>query len=179
MTNPDSSSSSARRLATVVICAVLLIQAGAVVGRVDSDGFPFVDYPMYSSARYEGDRMDDFTVYATLSDGRRERVTREDIYLDDFQYLKWAGAIRRHPRPPYQSGSGISHRIKAALGLRRPDIDLVRALVERYEQRKGVQVVRLEVESGMVTVTRTGMGRASEPLVLKDLPYSAAERALP
>jgi hypothetical protein len=179
MTTPQADSTAAKRRATFVICTVLALQAAAVAARIDADGFPFVDYPMYSSARFEGDRTDDHTVFATLTDGRREKVTLTDVYLDDFQYLKWTSAILRHPRPPFQAGWPASHRVKEALGVRRPDIDLVRALVERYERRKGVSVVELDVESGMGIVTRNGLEMATEPLVLRKLPYPAALRELP
>ena len=180
MATPVTDSKAGMRLATFVICAVLLLQAAAVGGRVDSAGFPFVDYPMYSSVRYEGDRMDDRTVFVTLDDGRRELVTLADVNLDLYQYAKWTSAIVRHPKPPWQEdGWRITHRIKSAVGLRRPDIDLVRAFVERYEQRRGANVVRLEVEDGMAIVTRHGMEMATEPRVMRDLAYPTNVRARP
>lgn len=80
-------------IAKAGISALLLIVLGTqfVVGFTYHAGtrWPFISYPMYSGAKYDGDRLNDFTVRVFLDDSESyEIVSSEDMGLGYWIFRK-------------------------------------------------------------------------------------------
>jgi hypothetical protein len=65
---------TALRAVSAVIVVILGTQFGLLFIETRQYAWPMVTYPMYSTARYDGDRFDDFKVYAALKDGTKVEV---------------------------------------------------------------------------------------------------------
>lgn len=78
---------------SAVIAAVLVAQTIASFGNTDRY-FPFLWYPMYAKAHFEGERLDvGHKVYALTPDGVRHSVRAEDLSIDFWRFE------RRFARP--------------------------------------------------------------------------------
>jgi hypothetical protein len=65
---------TAFKAVSVVVVAILGTQFALLFFEPRQRGWPMVTYPMYASARYDGDRFDDFKAYAVLKDGTKVEV---------------------------------------------------------------------------------------------------------
>jgi hypothetical protein len=81
-----------RETAFKAVSALIVVILGTqfVVGFIDTGrrGWPIVAYPMYSTARYDGDRFDDFKVYAALKDGTKVEVNPGEVGMSYWIFHK-------------------------------------------------------------------------------------------
>lgn len=128
-----------------MVCISLFIVACLVVQAVASSGkhpgpfeyspyqWPFIDYPMYSLAHYEGDEVSRLLLIGIRPDSTKIEIEPEDLGLTFFPYLH--GPIRavrdssRHVASPFR------------------DI---------FAERHGVEVVGFEVLDRPIVITRDG-----------------------
>lgn len=128
-----------------MVCISLFITACLVIQAVVSSGkslgpfehspyqWPFIDYPMYSLAHYEGDEVSRLVLIGIRADSTKIAIEPEDLGLTFFPYLRgpvWA--VRNSKR-----SAAILYR----------DI---------FADRNGVEVVRFEVLDRPVVITRDG-----------------------
>lgn len=124
---------------SLFIAACLVIQAVVSFGK--SPGpfeyspyqWPFIDYPMYSSAYYEGDEVSRLLLIGILPDSTKIEIVGEDLGLSFFPYLRgpiWAVLYNR------PSAASLFRDI--------------------YAERHGVEVVGFEVLDQPVVITREG-----------------------
>jgi hypothetical protein len=128
---------------SVVIFTVLAIQL--VVGFVDTGrwGWPFIAYPMYKTAHYDGERLDhDRAVYAILRDSQRVQLTREQLGMDFWMFYY-------NVVVPIVSAR---HRLRSFAGL----------MCARFEGA----LVALEVTDVGVAISRDGPVIGLDPVVL-------------
>ncbi len=94
-------------LQTLVLSAVVLVlliaQAAASFRAVPRLGpwpswyfWPFLDYPMYSEAHYEGDAIEQYVVFATFDDGTEAPVRREELGLSFWKFRDGLVYALRH-----------------------------------------------------------------------------------
>lgn len=126
------------KLATSFVSLVLVVVLGsqAVASLFDTGrrGWPIVTYPMYKTAHHEGEPvLYDARTYAVLSDGRRIRLTRDDLGMSFWVY--WYNVVLP-----------IQDRRTAAL----------RPLIERYCEAHAGEVVRLELEDMGLVIGHDG-----------------------
>lgn len=135
---------------SVAIVMVLSLQVVAVVRR-HAMGWPFIDYPMYSSSHREGERVDAlYSTYATLADGSEVLLAPDDVGLRDFWLFRlWVE--------------------QPLLGGRR---DELRFLVDAYRAARGGTIVALRIEDYPVIVTRSGAQPAPPPRVLASIEFA-------
>ncbi len=53
----------------------------------DPTFFPFLDYPMYATARYEGVQIDEKFLYGFLESGTKVPITDEELEISRYQFL--------------------------------------------------------------------------------------------
>ena len=117
---------------SAVIAFVLVAQAIASFGNSDRY-FPFLWYPMYAKAHYEGERLDvGHKVYALTSDGVRHPVLAADLNIDFWRFE------RRFARP---LRAGRADEIQGFL----------QTITKQYPS-----IVSLEVDDYPMIITRDG-----------------------
>lgn len=140
-------------LISVVIVAVLSLQAlvGFSYGGVQA--WPFMAYPMYRGAHYDGERLRyDFTVYAELDDASEVVIAPEDLGLS-----WWA------------------FRENVVHALYRDDRAVVQGLIDAHCRRTGQRIVGLRMEDLGFAVSRDGLVKGLPPEVVASMPVRCAD----
>jgi hypothetical protein len=128
------------RVVSVVIAAILMLQFAATfdlyrfVARPSHVLWPFMNYPMYRGAHYEGAVLARYRVFGTTADGSEIEVTPSDLGLN---FRKFQDIV-----------------VEA---LRRGDVARVAAFAEIYRARVGMRLVRMRVERHGHVLTRDGL----------------------
>lgn len=99
--------------------------------------YPFTDYHMYHAAHYEGDRVEQFFVFATLADDTEVAILPEDLELNFWLF-------RQHVILPLLEDDG--EKLKTAIDL--------------YEGLHQQQITALRLENQPVVITKEGMKSA-------------------
>jgi hypothetical protein len=142
-----SNNALARFFVSVVIAGILSIQA--VAGFVDTGrwGWPFLAYPMYKNAHYEGERIDIYlTAYAVLADSTRVAINPSDLNLSFWLY--WYNVV-----------TPIQHA----------RLDLLEPVLKRYCEETGNQVTKLHLEDRGVAIGRDGPIEGLPPEVVAEI----------
>ena len=138
-----------RSLVSLAIAAILALQLMATfdlfpraVSRPSHLFWPFLDYPMYRFARYEGSVIERYRVFAATSDGMEVEVMPADFGLN----------FRRF-------------RDVAVAAIRAGDTARLTAFADLYAERTGQQLMAVRVERHGHVLTRNGL-QAVEPVTL-------------
>jgi hypothetical protein len=133
------------RAVSIVIALVLMLQILAtfdlfprLVSRPSYLFWPFLDYPMYRSPRYEGSVIEHYRVLATTTDGGEVEVVPADVALS---FRKFRDTL--------------------ITGIRTGDTSRVAAFAELYRSRTGRQLVSVRVQRDGQVLTRHGLERAA------------------
>lgn len=78
--------SAVKLVLSAVIVAAVLLQALACVGRINPNYWPFLNYPMYRTARSASDTIVEYVVRATTEEGSEIHVTKEDLGVNHFKF---------------------------------------------------------------------------------------------
>jgi hypothetical protein len=173
------------RLASLVIIAVLGLQTIGVLVRPGAMGWPFNDYPMYSSSHQEGERiLVRYHVFATLADGREIEIEPEDLGVNHFFFKKFVRLLLRQdedvaPALPAKKTWRLRSWLKGMAWSQpfqdRAEEDIVPILMDHYYQQGGAPIVRLRIEDTPLVITRDGMKEAEvKVLGVIDWPPKAA-----
>lgn len=73
-----------RAFASLVIVTILGVQFVGGFGFRRAEFWPFLTYPMYASPRYDGDRFDEYQLFAETEDGERIALNARE-----FGYSYW------------------------------------------------------------------------------------------
>ena len=90
-----------RVTATGIVIVILLLQGSTIVfmalGKPMGTWYwPIIDYPMYSAARYEGERINAYyNIDVVLKDGSLIAVTADDVGLNFWKFLYIGDGIKR------------------------------------------------------------------------------------
>jgi hypothetical protein len=129
------------RVVSLVIAVVLMVQLAATfdlfprfLSRPSHLFWPFMDYPMYRYARYEGSVIERYRVFGRRADGSEAEVTPGDLGLN----------FRRF-------------RDIFVAALRGADMPRVIAFAEVYRVRQGTRLVEMRVERHGDILTRDGL----------------------
>jgi hypothetical protein len=136
-----------RLFISVVIVGILSIQA--VAGFVDTGrwGWPLLAYPMYKTAHYEGERLDvELTAYAVLADSTRVPIHRSDLNMGFWLY--WYNVVT-----PIQNAR----------------LDLLQPVLQRYCEKNGNQVTKLQLEDRGVAIGRDGPIEGLPPEIVAEM----------
>ena len=129
------------RVVSLVIAVILTLQFAAsfdlfprLVSRPSSLFWPFLNYPMYRGAHYEGAVIERYRVFGRAADGTEVEVTPGDLGLNfrKFQDLPVAALLRY-------------------------DAPRVAAFAEIYRARMGTRLVAMRVERHGDILTRHGL----------------------
>lgn len=138
------------QIISIVIVFILVTQLIAGLVNTGKWGWPFLAYPMYSTAHYDGERVVyDVKVYGVLKDLSRIELKRSDLGMDFWVFR-------------YNVVQPIRHGYLSALS---PIIDLL------CRQNRG-DLIRLEYEDMGVAISRTGLVYGLEPVVVESFDVS-------
>jgi hypothetical protein len=170
-----------KKIATGVIVAVLALQSVAVLARSGKWAWPFIDYPMYASSHYEGERIPArHVIYGITADGRELELTRDNIGVNLWLFEKWAGhmtaaqpAAKIPARKRQQrDGWALEHWLHSSAFFQwlkaKEDPDLTPVFLDMFEKKNGTKLVKLRIEDTPVVVTRDGVAKTLENVVLID-----------
>jgi hypothetical protein len=108
------------RVISVFIGVCLCLQMSAVLLRSGPWAYPFVNYPMYSAAHYEGERiLVEHTIFAVFIDGSERPITRADVGEHYWFYENWARMMVEYPGDTYVLGTMKAVETRKATGIRR------------------------------------------------------------
>ena len=137
------------RAVSLVIAAVLTLQILAtfdlfprLLSRPSYLFWPFLDYPMYRSPRFEASVIEHYRVLATTSDGADVEIVPADVALN---FRKFRDIV--------------------ITGIRVGDTSRVAAFAELYRSRTGRQLVSVRVERDGHVLTRDGLEQAARVTV--------------
>ena len=137
---------------SLVIAAVLALQLTAtfdlfprILSRPSHLFWPFLDYPMYRAARYEGSVIERYRVFAATDDGTEVELMPSDFSLNFRKF-----------------------RDIAVAAIRAGDTQRVTAFAELYRARTGRQLVGVRVERHGDVLTRQGL-QLFTPVTVADL----------
>ena len=89
------------RLVSAIIVGALVLQFLAVVLRTGPWLYPFINYPMYATAHYEGDRIAyEHTVHARFADGSESAFKSADLTSLPFFFDYWVKAMAAMAEDP-------------------------------------------------------------------------------
>jgi hypothetical protein len=132
-------------LPSLIILSCLALQTFAVFRPVSPRLWPFLDYPMYGRARYEGEAVSRYVVFGIFADESEARIIPEDLDLDfwKFEY----GPVQM---------------------LRRGDVESLKPYAQLYSDRQKKQLVRIRLENHPFMLSDQGV-RAAAPQVLNSV----------
>lgn len=169
------------RLISIIIVGALLLQFLAVLLRTGPWLYPFINYPMYATAHYEGDRIAyEHTVYAVFDDGTERAFKSDELASSPFFFEYWVKAMVTMAEDSYTLGDqspawtathpGLRRWLKDTLGSNekaaRRFIDVFTA---RIEAKTGKRVVGLRVEDAPAVLTHAGFVETDGTEVVKTL----------
>lgn len=169
------------KLISIVIVGALVLQFLAVILRTGPWLYPFINYPMYATAHYEGDRIAyEHTVYATFDDGTETAYKSVDLDSSPYFFGYWVKAMVAMPGDSYTLGDQTPAWTATNAGLRRWLKDnfgsnekasrrFIDVFTRRIEAKSGKSVVALRVEDAPVILTKAGFIDADGPEVVKTL----------
>jgi hypothetical protein len=112
------------RLVSLVIAVILMLQlAGTfdlfpwLLSRPSHRFWPFMNYPMYRSARYEGAVIGQYRVFGRAVDGSEVEVTASDLGLNFRKFQDIVVAAVRHRDMPRVVAFGEMYRVKTGARL--------------------------------------------------------------
>ena len=119
-------------LLIIVFC--LALQTFAIFYPVSPRLWPFLDYPMYKKAHYEGEAVNRYVVFGVFADASESRILPEDLDLDfwKFEY----GPVQM---------------------LRRGDATALQPYAELYNARQNKKLVALRVEDHPLILSEEGV----------------------
>ena len=140
-------------LASLVIIFCVTAQGAALTGHrlFFSTTFPFIFYPMYSSAHYEGEEVvDREMIFAIVKDSTAVQIVPEDLGLDFWDFQLFLKAIDQ------QSNEVISQYL------------------EIYQSRAGKQVLQLQIKVHPWTLSRKGFIQGEQRVrkILERIPHT-------
>jgi hypothetical protein len=134
-----------RAAVSIVIALVLTLQILAtfdlfprLLSRPSYLFWPFLDYPMYRSPRYEASVIEHYRVLATTTEGGEVEVLPADVALN---FRKFRDIL--------------------ITGIRTGDTSRVAPFAELYRSRTGREMVAVRVERDGHVLTRHGLERAA------------------
>ena len=193
-------SSVERRIASAIIVLVLGCQLFASLAQANRWSWPFTDYPMYAWSHYEGERIKAYPIVsATTEDGQEIEIIADDLGLNIWQFMSWAGQLaaadapRSDAAPARQSGfpslrtwirsTALAEWLKGTdppqpgqVSPKKASPSLTQIIVSRYEQDYGKRIVRLRVEDNGMIVTKHGMQEVPRK-VLAEVDVAAVRQA--
>jgi len=127
---------------SLIIFSCLVLQSVAVFHPVSPRLWPFLDYPMYGRARYEGDAVTRYLVFGIFTDASETRILPEDLDLDfwKFEY----GPVQM---------------------LRRGDVESLKPYAQLYSDRQNKRLVGLRLENHPFTLSDQGVHAAPTQVV--------------
>jgi hypothetical protein len=128
---------------SALIISTLGFQLAIGFGDLGSYAWPLISYDMYATPRFDGDRIEHYTVAAVLADETRVPVGRRDVGLNVFEY-------RNHVVGP----------------VRRGDVEALAPVIAAFCNGTGGSLVRLEVLDSGVAISRTGPVLGLEPALV-------------
>ena len=161
-------------IVSLAIVTILGLQVFAGFFNPSVLGFPFVAYPMYRAAHYDGDRiLYDTVVYAVDENGQEAQLRPEDAGLSWWLF-------RRYVVNPMLRIGGWERDRPTAASAPQHAIDewmtSVRMAVDAYCQRTGRRVVRLRMEDLGIAVGREGMVDGLPPRELSSVDITCPEK---
>ncbi|MGH8579988.1 MAG: hypothetical protein ACREVK_07690 [Gammaproteobacteria bacterium] len=133
-----------QRAVSIFILFVLAMQTYVSVIPGGDDFWPFIDYPMYQRKHREGERVDvGHSVYATFADGSEVKIGPADVGTTHFKFQGHVARALVHGRE-----------------------NSWKPLIQQFEKRRNVKIIRLRVENYPMVITKEG-GRPAPAEVLK------------
>lgn len=188
------------RLISLVIVGVLGLQSFAVLARTGKWTWRFIDYPMYSDSRQDGDRIvARYFVFGTTADGREVAIEPRDLGVVLWVYQRWAAALWKlgqdsgdaagrdglakeqsqlptvQSRRPWPLRDWLKSTALFKLLKSKEDPDLPVVLTDHLQKVSGLDLVKLRIEDTPVIVTRSGQAPAPPRSVEVELPLPAGD----
>lgn len=138
-------------LPSLIILFCLALQSFAVFHPVSPRLWPFLDYPMYNRAHYQGEAVNRYVVFGVFADASEARILPEDLDLDFWKF-------EYGPVPM----------------LRRGDVESLKPYAQLYNARQNKKLVRFRLENHPFTLSDQGV-RAVTPQVVNSVSLDFAE----
>jgi hypothetical protein len=146
-----------RDAAFIAVSAVIIVILGTqlVVGLVNPgrQAWPMLAYAMYKEARYDGERLDEYEVYAVLKDETKLLIDRDDLGMSWWLF-------RSNVVKPVLSGQ----------------VERLTATIDRYCDQSEGALARLEVSDAGLAISAQGLVTVLEPQVVAGVNVTCEER---
>jgi hypothetical protein len=155
-----------REVAFKVLSALIVIILGTQFALLFVEtrqwGWPMVTYPMYSVARYDGERFDEYDVYAVLKDATKVQVDPDELGMGYWIFRKNvidpllrdvgydATRLLRERKESRSRNASLSAADRAKLTKR------LAPVIDRYCDQSGGAMTRFEVSDRGVAISAQG-----------------------
>lgn len=105
--------------------------------------YPFLDYPMYAGARYEGVKVNQHFLVGVLKDGKEVPITHKDLRISRYNLIR-----------------------KIIPEIEEKNLKIIREYVKIYEQNSHKNLVELRLENHPLVITRKGVNPGETEVIL-------------
>jgi hypothetical protein len=107
--------------------------------------YPFLDYPMYAGAMYEGVQVDQYFLFGVLEDGTEIPISEQEIQISRYNFIR-----------------------KILPKIQDQNLMIIQEYVKIYEKNSQKNLVKLRLENHPLVITREGVN-PKEKIVIVDL----------
>ncbi|OIP73052.1 MAG: hypothetical protein AUK43_01550 [Oscillatoriales cyanobacterium CG2_30_40_61] len=105
--------------------------------------YPFLDYPMYAGARYEGVKVNQYLLFGVLKNGTNIPITHKDLEIYRYNLLR-----------------------KIIPEIQEKNLSIIQQYVKIYEQNSHKNLVKLRLENHPLVITRKGVNPGEKKVIL-------------
>jgi hypothetical protein len=105
--------------------------------------YPFLDYPMYAGARYEGVRVNQQFLFGVLEDGTEVPITHKDLRISRYNLIR-----------------------KIIPEIEEKNLKIIQEYVKIYEQNSHKNLVKLRLENHPLVITRKGVNPGEKKVIV-------------
>ncbi|MGD1804889.1 hypothetical protein ACP6PL_05540 [Dapis sp. BLCC M126] len=134
------------KLTSLVILTFLILQGGTAlslfcrfVSRCDPYLYPFLEYPMYSSAKKEGSIVSKLTIFGILEDSSEVSITNKDLKIPDYNLSPYW--FRRYYLP----------------AIRRKKDKMINEFVDIYQKQYNQKLIGIRLEKQSFVISKEGV----------------------
>lgn len=105
--------------------------------------YPFLDYPMYAGARYEGVKVNQYFLFGVLEDGTNIPITHKNLQISRYNLIR-----------------------KIIPEIQEKNLSIIRKYVKIYEQNSQKNLVKLRLENHPLVITRKGINPGKNKVIV-------------
>lgn len=105
--------------------------------------YPFLDYPMYAKARYEGVKVKQYFLVGVLEDGTEIPITNQELQISRYLFIE-----------------------ELLPKIQQKNLPFIKEYIKIYEQNYKKNIIALRLENHPLVITRKGVNAAEKKVIV-------------